>query len=199
MQGNAQKKIEDIESIIENTVRTGKKPILLFTADKESTVFLELIKGKGIPVVFIDTGGYSEEIYKYLNIAQARWGFNPAKIKFSLNIKEIKTKEKLFKKMLGEVVFPYMQKQGIEILFSGIDLDNETIEKEGISIVSPLSGLSDIDIWRFIKENGLPYCELYNKGIKDIWDFYLSNKGKLPKQKADDAQVEARLKALGYM
>ena len=31
-------------------------------------------------------------------------------------------------------------------------------------IVNPLIDWTDEDVWRFIKQNDLPYCDLYNKG-----------------------------------
>ncbi|MFX0196258.1 MAG: phosphoadenosine phosphosulfate reductase family protein [Candidatus Hodarchaeota archaeon] len=142
--------------------------VLLFTGDKVSTVILDLCKELNMPVIFVDTGLYQEEVYEYLKLAEQYWCFRAEILKDERVVEESTAfgKEKCFNLLKEKIVLPYLENHGVPSLIEPIKFGKETAEKEGIMSVFPLSNFSGPETWLYIREKDLPYLELYNKGYK---------------------------------
>ena len=65
-------------------------------------------------------------------------------------------------------------------------------KKTGTRYIHPLFDWTDADVWQFIRERGLPYCELYDQGWKRIGCLMCPMAG--PKLRARDAERYPRFK-----
>jgi len=171
---------------------------IFFTCDKESTLLLELRMGLDIPVLFVDTGLYQDEIYQYLKTAEEHWKFKTVILKNEKVIGESSAsgKEDCYVLLRDKIILPYLLEKGIKTLIEPLKWD-ERLKKDRVIRVFPLSGFSDLDVWRVIKDRGIPYCELYNKGFRDVGCEPCSASKK--QEDVDREEVQRRLKALGYL
>lgn len=172
---------------------------LLFTGDKESTVLFELAKGSNLSVIFVDTGLYSQEIYDYLTLAEKHWGFRAEVLRDEKVIEESTAsgKKGCYSLLKERIVFPYLKKQGVSALIEPINIEKKTAEKKGIKSVFPLANFSELDVWLYIREKNLPYCDLYNRGYKDVGSEPCSKSG--VNKEVDEGEISRRLKGLGYL
>jgi len=172
---------------------------LFFTGDKESTLLLELRKGLDIPIIFVDTGLYSEELYHYLKLAEEHWGFNAIVLKDEKVVEESTAfgKEECYKLLKEKVVVPYLKKEEIFTLIEPMKVEKAVVKNDKVKEVHPLSGFSELEIWQLIKDHNLPYCWLYTKGYKDVGCEPCS-KSETSKEE-DEEEVSRRLKSLGYL
>jgi phosphoadenosine phosphosulfate reductase len=190
------KKIEKAKSLISEYKNNS---VLLFTGDKESTVLLELARGLNLPTIFVDTGLYRQEIYDYLRVAERHWRFRAGVLRDDKVPAGITAsgKTRCYNLLKEKIILPYLKRQKVSTLIEPIKLEKYTAEKEGIKSVFPLSNFSELDIWRYIREKDLPYCDLYNHGYKDVGCEPCSKSG-IPRE-VDELEISRRLKGLGYL
>ena len=191
-----EKKLKKAKSLL-STYKENS--VLFFTGDKESTFLLELTRDQNMHVIFVDTGLYLQEIYDYVKLVEKHWDFQAEILQDARAIEKSRAsgREECYDFLKKKIVLPYLKTQGISSLIEPIKFEQETIEHEGIMSVFPLSGFSELEIWLYIKEKKLPYCELYNKGYKDVGCDPCS-KSEVSKN-VHDKEVSRRLKALGYL
>jgi phosphoadenosine phosphosulfate reductase len=172
---------------------------LFFTGDKESTLLLELRKGLNIPVIFVDTGLYPEELYQYLASAEEHWGFKATVLKDRKVVEEGTAfgKEECYKLLKDNVVVPYLMKEGISTLIESARSEKETVKRGEIRHAFPLLGFSDLEIWQLIRDYNLIYCDLYNKGYRDVGCEPCSKAE--TKNDVDQIEISRKLKTLGYL
>jgi len=173
--------------------------VLFFTGDKESTLLLELRTGLDIPVIFVDTGLYEKELYDYLTLAEKQWGFKAINLTDEKVVEESTAsgKEACYTLLKHKVVVPYVMQEEILTLIEPMRTGKDIVKNEGVTHVFPLSGFSDLESWHIIKDHELIYCELYNKGYREV--------GCQPCSKNDsknglyESKTIRKLKALGYL
>ena len=170
--------------------------VLLFTCDKESTLLLELRGDLNIAVLFVDTGLYREEVYHYLELAEEYWGFKARILKDEKVIENSSAggKGECYKLLMENIVIPYLVKHGIDTI---IEPAKKAESSEEVKRIFPLSDFTDLEIWKIIKEKELPYCDLYNKGFRDVGCEPCSSSS--GEGDMDQEEVKRRLKALGYL
>jgi len=172
---------------------------LFFTGDKESTLLLELKRGLDIPILFVDTGLYPEELYQYLTLAEKHWGFKATILKDEKVVEESTAsgKEECYRLLKEKVVLPHLMKERVSVLIEPVRFEKEILKSDGITWAFPLSKFSDLEIWQFIRNYNLMYCELYNKGYRDVGCEPCAK----AKEKAEEDQdeISRRLKSLGYL
>jgi 3'-phosphoadenosine 5'-phosphosulfate sulfotransferase (PAPS reductase)/FAD synthetase len=203
------KDIQEIKRQLKERI-SGRSGVLLLTGDKGSTLLLNLTHGMNIKSVFIDTGFHFDEILEYIK----GLGREIEVIKNS-NVTVVNTDDMLkccylrkiepLKGYLNDIkpdylVVPFTEEEkrnGIEDSYlNGID---------NIEIIRPLSGLTDRDIWLYIKENNLPFSALYKKGYKIIDCKSCTTRigRKMPHKEGEkvsfDSETIEKLKSLGYM
>jgi len=170
-----------------------------FTGDKESTLLLELRRGLDIPVIFVDTGLYAKELYDYLTLAEEHWGFRAIVLKDKKVVEESSASgtEECYKLLKEKIILPYLVKEGIFTLIEPLIFEKEIVKHGKITHVSPLTGFSDLEIWQLIRDYNLIYCDLYNKGYRDVGCEPCSKAE--AKTEVDQEEISRRLKALGYI
>jgi sulfate adenylyltransferase subunit 2 len=215
-------------SIIKETVTKFKKPIVMFSLGKDSTVLLHLIKkafGK-IPfdVGFIDNGVEFKESYTFLKDKQKELGFNLVIEKSILPENYQKdgnccsyNKIDALKKL----------EQKYDVLFVAIRRDENPAradEKEfNKKRVHPILDWTELDIWNYIKENKIKVNPLYfakdgqryrslgcsfcsasiNSNAKTIPDIIkeisCSSENERASRNAEKEKIMKKLRDLGYM
>lgn len=181
-----------LEIVRNNSINSA----IFFTGDKESTLLLELRKGLDIPVIFVDTGFYPEEIYRYLEVAEKHWGFKATVLidKKVIENSSAKGKEECYNLLVSEIIMPSLLDKGVYTLIEPLK-ESKSVGK--IKRVFPLIGFTDLEVWRLIREGNIPYCDLYNKGFRDVGCEPCSTAGR--GEDTDQEEVKRRLKALGYL
>jgi len=176
--------------------------VLLFTADKESTLLLELRKGFDIPVIFIDTGLYHDDVYQYLELAENHWQFKAVRLKNEEVIKRSKVfgKKECYDLLKKSILLPYLKKKNFSFLIEPLTTKQLIVTNEDLTEICPLSGFSEFEIWQLIREHNLPYCDLYNKGYKDVGCEPCSRGAKESEvSEINEKELQKRLKSLGYL
>lgn len=207
---NLEDKIQQAKEVLaEKTTIFGNSVAIVFTGSKETTVILDLMKeshnGKILsPVVHIDSGLETIELYDYRKAIQKSWDFKVKIFKRhdSLSPDDIAVDttnccRKIKAEGLNEAVKQYAWKA---VMLDIRDSGYEEISKFGIPILNPVAHFNELDFWRYIKQRGLPYCSLYSKGFRLIacepclrpW------LRKIEPSEENKEEVISRLKSLGY-
>lgn len=202
--------IEQIKKYLEKAI-SGKRPVLLFTGDKGSTLLLKIIEdidNIDVRKIFIDTGFHFDEILDYVKELSHKIEIiknNNATMDSSINMDKCCKQRKVetLKQYLSNVradclIVPFIdeeKKYGIE--------DSYLDGIESVEVIRPLFTLTERDIWINIKENKLPFSTIYNKGyrIVDCKSCTTRTGRKVPqsmKNEFDEETIE-KLKSLGYM
>lgn len=176
-----------------------KNSAVWFTGDKESTLLLELRKGLDIPVIFVDTGLYQKELYQYLALAEKHWGFNAMVLEDQKVVEESTAsgREECYSLLKEKVIIPKLMKEEIFTLIEPVRFAKKITQDAETIYVFPLSGFSDLEIWQIIRNDKLIYCELYNKGYRDVGCEPCSKTQR--KHEMDQNEISRRLKTLGYL
>ncbi len=209
--------MEQIRKNLEETI-AGKKSVILFTGDKESTLLMNAVKdltavqaGMNIIVVYINTGYQFDEIIDYVKSLGDK-----IEIIKNKNVSVVPTsqndmdkccnqrKAESLKEYLDNVkaeclIVPFREEEkayGIEDSYlNGID---------NIKIVKPLADLAERDVWVKIKEYKLPFSAIYNKGYRVVdckccTTRHGRKKRGEKKNKGLSKEIEKKLGLLGYM
>jgi phosphoadenosine phosphosulfate reductase len=204
------KKINKAREILKEAEAFNTSTGVLFTGSKETTVILDLIRGMNssrvpFPVVHIDTGLETAELYEYRERIQKEWNLDMSIITRQglLSVGDIaKDKKKCCKKLKEEGLQEALKQYGWKaLIFDSREVGYEGITVSGVSIINPVAHFDELDFWRYITQKHLPYCSLYNKGFKLIacepclrpW----LKKGGPPEEHREE--IEKRLRSLGYI
>ncbi len=207
---NLEEKVQKAKEILrEKTKILGNSMAVVFTGSKETTVILDLIRGMNnrkilFPVVHIDPGLETVELYDYREEIQKEWHFEIKIVKRQvlLSPDDIATDtknccKKLKNEGLHEAVVQYGWKA---VILDPRDSGYEEISEVDIHIVNPVSHFDELDFWRYIKQRELPFCSLYRKGFRLIacepclrpW------LRKIESTEENKEEIINRLKSLGY-
>ncbi len=138
---------------------------LWFVGDKETTLLLHLYAREVDAVVFVDPGFYPPQIYDYLIEAERHFGFKATRVEVETEDFEGR-REDWCRYLREDFLLPYLSSTGFSLVYE--PLRNPEPTPSPVKEVFPLKGLSDFEIWRAIKENGLPFCSLYLEGKKYV-------------------------------
>lgn len=172
--------------ISEALARFNDKVAIAWTGGKDSTTVLNLLREVTggvvpIPVLFIDTGVHFPEIYHFRDYLAHAWGLqlyiesNEAVLKI---IKVAADRLECCQKLKVEVLKTSIQKYGWEALITGMRWDEQP-DRSGEDYFSPRKSpdhqrvhpilhFTELDIWQYIKERGIPYCNLYRQGYRSL-------------------------------
>jgi phosphoadenosine phosphosulfate reductase len=207
---NLGSKLHKAENIlVEKTKIFANLIAIPFTGSKETMVILDLIrnmnKGKvPFPIIHIDTGLETEELYDYRKNIQREWNLDIKIVSRQgfLSSDDIAQDAKnCCKKLKEDGLLKAAGQYGWKaLIFEPRDNGYEEIVEAGISVVNPVAHFHELDFWRYIKQRNLPYCSLYRKGFRLVacepclrpW---LRKIKPAPKNKEE---IISRLKNLGY-
>lgn len=163
--------------ILRETRGKFKKPAILWSPDKDSTVVLALCKkaffGKiPFPVIHIDSGIDFPETYKFRDNLVKRWDLNLLVVKVNATTDKIPRKGEGFNS--AEVLKNITQEYGFDALITGARRDGHGVKaresyfahtsgrhKVSYVRVHPSLDWTELDVWRYIKENNIPVHPLY--------------------------------------
>ncbi len=197
------------EILGENAKVFNKSMAILFTGSKETTIVLDLVRDMNngkipFPIVHIDTGLETEELYDYRTTIQREWDIEIEIVSRQGFLSPDKTfdTEECCKKLKKEGLREALRQHGWKaLIFDPPNSGFEGIVESGISVINPVAHFDELDCWRYIKQRALPYCSLYRKGFKLVacepclrpWlrKIELDNENK--------EEIINRLKSLGYL
>lgn len=201
-----------IKNIMESMINSVKEKnaILLFTGDKGSALLMRILKDLNVSAIFIDTGYHFSEISAYIKSIDGRVDVirndnADAEPSEGMDACCAQRKSGVLKHFLDQsdtecLIVPFMDDDrecGIEDSYlNGVD---------GVDIIRPLAGLSWKDIWKMIKEEGIPFSFIYNKGYAIVDCSCCTTRHGRRKEaehirdKKLERETEEKLKDLGYM
>lgn len=175
--------VEESKKIIRKTVKTFRKPVMLWAGGKDSTAMLAIARDVfgdklPFPVLFIDTTYKFRETYEFINTYKKKWnlnlivaknmkalaaGVNPWSVSHWHYCNELKTKP------LKEAI----RKHQFDAVFVGIRWDEHGIRgKEQYfsqrndpvhTRIHPMLHWTEREIWDYIKKYKIAYNPLYDK------------------------------------
>ncbi len=160
---------------------------LWFIGDKETTLLLHMHLKDVDSVVFLDPGFYHPEIYAYLQEAERFFGFSA--IRVDVEVAREKKGINWCEYFRQEVLLPYLSSQGYSEVYEPLR-EPEPMQTP-IREHFPLREMGEYRMWSLIRENHLPICSLYLKGIKKF--------GCSPSGKKTGGDYSYALKNMGYL
>ncbi|MEW6584968.1 MAG: phosphoadenosine phosphosulfate reductase family protein [Nitrospirota bacterium] len=175
--GGLENKIVEAKNILrKQNDKPANSAAILFTGSKETTVILDLVRDMydgrvPYPVVHIDTGLETEELYEYRDKIQKEWNFSIEVVKRhgTLSPDDITGhEEECCKKFKVESLRESIGEHGWKaLIFDPRDSGFEGISGF-ISVVNPVAHFEELDFWKYIRQKSLPFCSLYRKGFRFI-------------------------------
>jgi len=215
-------KISKSQQVIREALeRYGDRIAVAWTGGKDSTTTLHLIKEVGngrvpIPVLNIDTSVKFKEIYAFRDRLAREWALDLRIERNEEALKVIKiaaNKEECCLKLKTEVIAAAIKKYGWEALITGMRWDEQPDREQEAYFssrenpphmrVHPLLHFTEMDIWQYIKDHNVPYCELYRRGYRSLGCEPCTKLGVAggPERAGRDRQKEEimkRLRKMGY-
>ncbi len=215
-------KVAKSQSILKEALdRFGDKMALAWTGGKDSTTALHLLKEVGggrvpIPVLNIDTSAKFKEIYEFRDRLALEWDLDLRIVRNEEALKTIeiaKDKAECCFRLKTEMIAASIKKYGWQALITGMrwdeqpDRERETYfsprETPPHTRVHPILHFTEMDIWRYIKANNVPFCSLYKKGYRSLGCEPCTQRGRAggPERAGRDQQKEEimrRLRDMGY-
>src|SRR3990172_12215719 len=185
MKSNLDWKIEESKRVIDYALNKWKHNCgIAFTGRKDSTVLVSLIRRETseIPkVMFIDHGKHFPESISHINKVVKLWHLNIEWIKDERIIRKIKyskgeTTQDLMNNYKIEMIRKAVTENGWGALFTAIRWDEHPARKQEMYFsqrsdhvrVHPLLHWTEEDIWRYIRENDIPYNPMYDMGYRSL-------------------------------
>jgi len=174
------------EVLKEALERFSGKIALAWTGGKDSTTTLHLLKDLcggqvPIPVLNIDTSAKFKEIYEFRDRVAQEWQINLVIERNEDAIKEIKiaaNKEECCLRLKADVIANAIRKFGWQGLITGMRWDEQPdrVEEAYLSPrknpdhlrVHPILHFTETDIWQYIHQKKVPFCELYERGYRSL-------------------------------
>ena len=160
-----------------------------FSGGKDSLVALHITLNVNpeTPVIFNNTTVNFPETIKYVKDLQKEWGFNLYVTRHKTSfLKEVKTKgwathenRWCCKPFKDQPAFNFLEENAIDAEITGTtrtesiyrrSLTPFRLPKKGLKIIriNPIYDWNYWEVWKYIKENKLPYNPLYDKGYRRI-------------------------------
>ncbi len=217
--------------ILRETRAKYKNPAILWAGGKDSTLMIYLAKMAffdeiPFPCIFLDTTYQFKETYNFLNTVSKMW---------NLDLKRVRNVEALTKNIGPEKdrfacctnlktinLEKTIEKNGYDAILVGIRWDEHEMRAKEYEFsdrdwypehirVHPILHWSVDDVWRYIKQENIPYNPLYDYNInglayksigcypctKPIKPIEPERSGRA--QDKEKEEVMERLRALGYM
>lgn len=185
--GQYSKKVLVTDLLIKGAVRglNPKEINILWSGGKDSTVVLFLLRKLygGVPfrVTFSDSSLEYGEVYSFIQSVSARWRFTVEVLKFG-SARAIAQYDSSGGQKRGILTWErerasrnYIKENGIKLTFSGIrwsehfhNISRFKRAYAGVTMIYPILHWTKDDIWRFIRENKIPYLPLYDKGFSHV-------------------------------
>ena len=195
-----------------------EKVAVAWSGGKDSTTVLHLIKQEFkkviIPVVFIDTSVKFKEIYSFRDKIAKEWNLNLIIVKNEEALKTIKiaqNKEECCYLLKTIPLREAITSHGWQALITAVRWDeqearkNETYfsrrENPPHTRIHPILHFRELDIWAYIREYNIPYCELYHKGYRSLGCAPCTKIGGEAERAGRDKNKEEimqRLRGMGY-
>lgn len=180
---------------------------ILFSGDRDSTMLLHCVMtafdGR-IPwkVFNIETGAEFPEVKEFINKLAGKWDFELIKLRNDEAIKTIeiaKDKNECCRLLKEVPLNKAVEEYGLSAVMSTEKWNNCKAE-----IVQPVLHFKELEIWAYIKNYNIPYCNLYKKGVRTIDCKPCTKSPGFSKSgrsegAGDKTEVMSRLKSLGYL
>lgn len=212
---------KSLEILREALGKYGDKMALAWTAGKDSTTILHLLRELGggtvpIPVLNIDTGAKFQEIYELRDRLAREWQLN---LTIAKNEEALKTiviagnREECCTRLKTEVIAESIRSRGWQALITGMRWDEQPdrLKEEYFSPrsspehirVHPILHFSEADIWRYLNTRKVPYCSLYRKGYRSLGCQPCTVRGVVggaerAGRSPQKEEIMKRLRAMGY-
>ena len=217
-----EEKIDQSKRILQEALdRYGSKMAIAWTGGKDSTTTLHLLRqvGEGrvpIPVLNIDTSAKFKEIYEFRDRLAQEWQLDLRIERNDEALKSIKIaadKKECCTKLKSQVIADSLKKYGWEALITGMrwgeqpERTQESYfsgrEDPSHMRVHPILHFTEMDIWQYIKDLNLPYCELYRKGYRSLGCEPCTKLGAVGGSERagrdqEKEEIMQRLRAMGY-
>jgi phosphoadenosine phosphosulfate reductase len=212
-----EEKVEKSKKVIKKAVERFDRVAIAWTTGKDSTALLGLAKevfGRvPIPVLHGDTTVKFDEIYEFRDKLAEEWDLNLIIVKPEIpeGFKIAEDREKCCH-LLKTIPFQKKIKElGLGAVIVGIRWDEQESranekyfsEREDHYRVHPILHWSEEDVWRYLKDRGIPHNPLYDKGYRSLGCKLCTRPtpigGKERSGRAQDKEeIMERLRALGY-
>jgi phosphoadenosine phosphosulfate reductase len=215
-------KIAKSQAILKEALdRFPGKIALAWTGGKDSTTTLHLLRDLGggqvpIPVLNIDTSVKFKEIYDFRDRVAREWNLNlliERNEEALTKIKIAENKEECCLRLKAEVISQAISTYGWEALITGMRWDEHPDRAKDEYFVrhdhpphvrvQPILHFTELDIWQYIKNNQIPYCNLYKKGYRSLGcepctKMGLSGRAERGGRDQNKEEIMKRLRAMGY-
>ncbi len=201
----------------------GDQMAIFWTGGKDSTVLLHMVRevfgsDRKFPILYLDTQLDFKEVYDFIERLKKEWNLKLITIKTTdehmKKYESLKTKKErvelasIFKIILLKEA---VKKYNLPALVIGIRWDehSERIAEKYFSPrddhmrIHPLLHFTEKDIWKYIKENKVPYISLYDKGYRSLGEKEFTNPatpdgGERSGRQKEREVIMKRLRDLGY-
>lgn len=200
MQNNTTKyeKIEKAKELLRDTIKKYKEVVFFCSFGKDSMLILHLLKeiNANIKIFYINTGYEFDETIKLKEKIEKEWNIKVKEIKPEITKEEFEKKygKELYKKdptLCCEILKVEPTKKalnGVNAWVTGLRKDETEFRKNiniiekydnGLIKINPLADWRENEVWEYIKENNIPYNELYDRGYRSLGCIPCTKEGKL--------------------
>lgn len=197
--------------------------VAAWTGGKDSTVVLDLWRGvlaarlaqgeKIRPVALtLDTGCKFPEVTAFRGLWAAQWDINlTIATPDAQDMPPAPGRDKLACCRALKVLplAKAIESLGVRVLLTGIRADENPArtgllpleERDGYVQANPILQWTEMDVWTYTAQRGLPYCTLYDQGYRSLGCVPCTSKAAGAERSGRDQEKEAgmaQLRALGY-